>query len=158
MLVDMGIVKRIHDMDCIAVDGAYTQHIGALLEKEDGLDIKNFAFPIRKKRSQPLHPEEATFNAAFGGFRSMVENTFADFMRTFFKHNNLWMDSSFDYPREKKLIPELTETYTVQHKLERGAELLKLQEEFLGMDVSDDDEGMGDVRQVLTAVEIPMNK
>ncbi|KAF9271222.1 hypothetical protein BGZ68_004007, partial [Mortierella alpina] len=162
MLVEMGIGKRIAEMDCIAVDGGYTQHIGAVLEKDEGLEARNFAFPIRKKRMQPLHPEEATFNATFGSFRSMVENTFADLGRTFAKHNNkepiritakkeynlmlrlcllllnvrnfakatdmeilphhrAWMEPDFDYPTEKKLIPELTETYSVQHKLESGA-------------------------------------
>ncbi|KAI1287725.1 hypothetical protein EDD11_010306 [Mortierella claussenii] len=88
MLVEIGIFKRIHEMDCVAVNGGYTQHIGALLEREEELDAKNFAFPIRKKRLQPLHQEEATFNASFGGFRSMVENTFTDLSRTFSKHNN----------------------------------------------------------------------
>jgi hypothetical protein len=198
MLVDMGIAKQIHEMDCIAVDGGYTLHIGALLEKEDELDMKNFAFPIRKKRLQPLHQEEATFNASFGGFRSMVENTFGDLMRTFSKHNNrepvriagkkefnltlrlclllmnvrnfataasievlphhqAWTAEGFDYPTEKKLIPELTETYTVQHKLESGAELLKLQKDFLSMDISDDDDGvMSNVHEVFVAVEIPI--
>ncbi|KAI1286531.1 hypothetical protein EDD11_000330 [Mortierella claussenii] len=199
MLVEMGIFKRIHEMDCVAVDGGYTQHIGALLEKEEELDAKNFAFPIRKKRMQPLHQEEATFNASFGGFRSMVENTFADLGRTFSKHNNrepvrvtskkefnlslrlcllllnvrnfatataievlphhrAWVEPGFDYPREKKLIPELTETYTVQHKLESGSQLLKLQEEFLGLELSDDDEGMREPREVVVAVEIPKKK
>ncbi|KAF9537260.1 hypothetical protein EC957_008586 [Mortierella hygrophila] len=144
---------------------------------------------------QPLHPEESTFNATFGGFRSMVENTFGDLGRTFTKFNNrepvrvtakkefnislrlclllmnirnfasalniemlphhrAWMEPDFDYPSEKKLIPELTETYTVQTKLESGAELLKLQEAFLGMELLDDDEE----REVLLAVEIPMAK
>lgn len=195
MLVEMGIVKRIHEMDCVAMDGGYSQHIGALLEKEDGLDVKNFAFPIRKKRMQPLHPEESTFHATFGGFRSMVENTFGDLGRTCTKFNNrepvqvatkkefnvslrlclllmnirnfssainveilphhrAWMEPDFDYPSEKKLIPELTETYTVQTKLESGAELLKLQEAFLGMELSDDDER----REIVLAVEIPKGR
>jgi hypothetical protein len=198
MLVEMGIVDRIHEMDCIAVDGGYTQYIGALLEKEDRLSARNFAFPIRKKRLQPLQQEEATFNSAFGGFRSMVENTFGDLMRTFSKHNNrepvrinskkefnlslrlclllmnvrnfalahgietlphhrAWMEPGFDYPMEKKLIPELTETYTVQHKLESGVELLKLQEAFLGVELSDEDENM-DERQQLVAVVLPIAK
>ena len=78
-------------------------------------------------------------------------------------HHHAWMEPEFDYPMEKKLIPELTETYSVQQKLESGAELLKLQEEFLVVDLSDDDEGMGEasnnnVREVLVAVEIPKRK
>ncbi|KAI1286020.1 hypothetical protein EDD11_000622, partial [Mortierella claussenii] len=158
-------------------------HIGAVLEKENKLDLKNFAFPIRKKRLQPLHLEEATFNATFGSFRSMIENTFGDLGKTFSKHNNkepirvtakreytfilrlclllmnvrnfanaldievlphhrAWMEPGADYPTEKKLIPDLTETYTVQHKLESGDQLRKLQEAFLAADLSDGDEGM----------------
>ena len=65
------------------------------------------------------------------------------------------MDEGFDYPKEKILTPELTETCTVQHKLESGRELLKLQEAFLGMELSEDDEGMSNGREVLVAVEIP---
>src|SRR5207248_509807 len=102
------------------------------------------------------------------------ENTFADLMRTFSKHNNrepvrvsgkeefnltfrlclllmnirnfakaasievlpchsAWMEPGFDYQKEKTLTPASTETYTVQQKLESGAELLKLQQEFLGV-------------------------
>lgn len=46
MLLKMGIGKRVHQMDCIALDGGYTQYIGDLLEKEkDHWDCK-FCFPI----------------------------------------------------------------------------------------------------------------
>ena len=58
-------------------------------------------------------------------------------------HHRAWMNEGVDYPREKQLVPELTQTVTVQNKLENGRELLRLQEEFLGLDVvSDDDEQM----------------
>ena len=65
-------------MDCIGLDGGYPQHIPKLLEKEDTLDIRNFCFPIRKRNGKPLDEDEATFNTLFGGFRSMVENTFGE--------------------------------------------------------------------------------
>lgn len=176
----MGLGKKIHEMDCVAVDGGYTQHIGDLVEKEK-LEEHNFCFPIRKKRLQPLHEEESDFNAMFGGFRSMSEATFGDLMKTFTKFNNKeilrtackkefnlafrlcllllnicnfvhalditelphhreWMDEGADYPREKQLVPERTQTATVQNKLENGRNLLKLQETFLGMDMEDDSE------------------
>ena len=48
-------------------------------------------------------------------------------------------DEGADYPREKQLVPELTQTVTVQNKLENGLELLRLQETFLGSDDDDDD-------------------
>ena len=180
MLLEMGLGKKIHEMDCIAVDGGYTLHIGDIVEKEK-LDEHNFCFPIRKKRLQPLHEEESSFNAMFGGFRSMSEATFGDLMKTFTKFNNKeivrtqckkefnlafrlcllllnihnfvhaldiieqphhrdWMSEGADYPREKQLAPERTQTATVQNKLENGRDLQRLQETFLGMDIGSDDE------------------
>jgi hypothetical protein len=58
-------------------------------------------------------------------------------------HHRGWMEEGVDYPRERQLVPELTQTVTVQNKLENGLELQRLQENFLGLDVaSDDDEQM----------------
>ena len=183
MLQEMSIGKKIDSMDCIAVDGGYTQYIPDLVEKEN-LDERNFCFPIRKKRLQELHEEESNFNAIFGGFRSTSEATFGDLMKTFAKFNNkeivrtgskkefnlafrlcllllnvrnfaramdieelphhrAWMNEGVDYPRERQLVPELTQTVTVQNKLENGLELQRLQENFLGLGVaSDEDERM----------------
>ena len=55
-------------------------------------------------------------------------------------HHRAWMDEGMDYPREKQLVPELTQTVTVQNKLENGLELQRLQEDFLGLDVASDDD------------------
>ncbi|KAI9242444.1 MAG: hypothetical protein BYD32DRAFT_362771 [Podila humilis] len=159
--VDKGIAFLyyfIKDVDCIGLDGGYPQHLGAILEQDDELTLKNFCFPIRKKRLQPLHMDEANFNSMFGAFRSMVENTFSELGTAFNKHNNkdpirvdskkefnmnlrlcllllnvkkftdmlniqpsphhlAWKDEGFDYPTDKKLIPDVTETYTVLNKL-----------------------------------------
>ena len=181
MLLEMGIGKKVHSMDCIALDGGYTQYLGDLMEKEKDLKECNFCFPIRKKRQQPLHDDEANFNAMFGGFRSTSEEIFGDLGKTFAKFNNKeivrtaskrefnlalrlclllmnvrnfvralsieesphhsdWMKEGVDYPRERQLAPELTKVVTVQNKLENGLELLRLQEEFLGLDVEDNDD------------------
>lgn len=182
MLVGMNIASKVDSRaDCIALDGGYSQHIGVIVEEQDDLELKNFCFPIRKKRLQPLHPDEANFNSMFGGYRSMVENTFSELGTAFNKHNNkdpirvdkkkefnlnirlclllvnikkfvhmlaieelphhqAWTADGFDYPMDKKLIPDLTETYTVQNKLEYGVEMLKMQEEFLNMEM-DESEG-----------------
>ena len=48
MLQEMGIGKRMHEMDCIALDGRYTQYIGDIVDKEK-LEEHNFCFPICKK-------------------------------------------------------------------------------------------------------------
>jgi DDE superfamily endonuclease len=88
MLVAMKIGNKIQEVDCIGLDGGYTQHIGKILEQDHQLTLMNFCFPIHKKRLQPLHAEEANFNRMFGAFRSMVENTFSELGTAFNKHNN----------------------------------------------------------------------
>jgi hypothetical protein len=204
MLVAMNIGNKIQEVDCIGLDGGYTQHIGKILEQDHQLTLMNFCFPIHKKRLQPLHAEEANFNSMFGAFRSMVENTFSELGTAFNKHNNKdpirvnskkafnlnlrlcllllnikkfvnilqiqelphhrsWMEDGFDYPTDKKIIPDLTETYTVQNKLEYGDEMLKVQEAFLSMDMDESgDENVVDVpgnkRLLLESVEIPARK
>ncbi|KAF9111524.1 hypothetical protein BGW39_004333, partial [Mortierella sp. 14UC] len=55
-------------------------------------------------------------------------------------HHDDWMKEGVDYPQERQLVPELTEVVTVQNKLENGMELLRLQEEFLGLDDNDDED------------------
>ncbi|KAG0195478.1 hypothetical protein BGX28_001301 [Mortierella sp. GBA30] len=57
-------------------------------------------------------------------------------------HHRAWMNDGVDYPREKRVMPELTEVVTVQNKLENGLELLELQKKFLGMEVVSDNEEM----------------
>jgi hypothetical protein len=61
MLLEMGLGKRMHEMDCMALDGRYTQYIRDLVDKEKQEEC-NFCFPICKKRLQPLHDEESNFN------------------------------------------------------------------------------------------------
>lgn len=87
MILEMGIGKTVHGMDCITLDGGYIQDIDDLLEKKKDLSNCNFCFPIRKKKQQPLHGDEANFNTMFGGFRSTSEATFGDLGKTF-KFNN----------------------------------------------------------------------
>ena len=76
-----------YKIDCLALDGGYTQYIGDIVDKEK-LEEHNFCFPIRKKWLQLLQEEESNFNAMFGGFRSMSEATFGDLMKIFAKFKN----------------------------------------------------------------------
>ena len=55
--------------------------MGDIVDKET-LEERNFCFPIRKKRLQPLQEQVSNFNAMFGGFRSMSEATFGDLIKT----------------------------------------------------------------------------
>jgi len=173
MLVEMEIGNKMQEVDCVGLDGGYTQHIGNVLEKDSPLTLANFCFPIRKKRLQPLHPEEAEFNTKFGSFRSMVESTFSELGTAFNKHNNkdpirvvfaafkhkklcrLGQDSRTKIitTSRSKIIPDLTEAYTVQNKLEYGDVMLKIQEQFLGIGVEGDDDESNCTLHVFVALD-----
>jgi hypothetical protein len=76
-------------------------------------------------------------------------------------HHLAWKDEGFDYPTDKKLIPDVTETYTVLNKLEYGHEMLQAQEAFLGMDIAEDDEMEevhGNSHTIVECVQIPRRR
>ena len=87
LLVSMKIQKHIHLLDCIAVDGGYTQYIKKVVEDTE-LSKKNFCYPIRKSRGKDLAQDEANYNKIFGSFRSQIEAEFGELGAIFEKHNN----------------------------------------------------------------------
>jgi DDE superfamily endonuclease len=105
MLVGMKIYKHIHELDCIALDGGYTQYIKKIVE-DTSMSKKNFCYPIRKSRGKDLAQAEANYNKIFGSFRSQIEAEFGDLGATFEKHNN----------RKPVLVTKI-ETYNLQLRL-----------------------------------------
>lgn len=105
MLLGMKIHKHIHPLDCIAVDGGYTQYINKLAEDND-MTKGNFCYPIRKHRGKDLKPDEANYNKIFGSFRSQMEATFGELGTVFEKHNN-----------RTPVIVSKVETYNLQLQL-----------------------------------------
>jgi hypothetical protein len=87
MLLGMKMHKKMHSVDCMALDGGYTQYLKKLVEVNE-LSLCNFAYPCRKKRNQEQTEKEKTYNKTFGSFRSQMESLFADLGKTFEKHNN----------------------------------------------------------------------
>ncbi|KAI9241985.1 MAG: hypothetical protein BYD32DRAFT_360435, partial [Podila humilis] len=79
--------KHIHQLDCIAVDGGYTQYIKKVVEDTD-LSKKNFCYPICKSCGKDLAQDEANYNKIFGSFWSQIEATFGELGAIFEKHNN----------------------------------------------------------------------
>ncbi|KAI9238892.1 MAG: hypothetical protein BYD32DRAFT_359835, partial [Podila humilis] len=77
MLVSMKIQKHIHLLDCIAVDGGYTQYIKKVVEDTE-LSKKNFCYPIRKSHGKDLAQDEANYNKIFGSFHSQIEAEFGE--------------------------------------------------------------------------------
>ncbi|KAG0008230.1 hypothetical protein BGZ82_004801, partial [Podila clonocystis] len=106
MLLTMKIDKRVHSMDCIAVDGGYTQFLKKLVEDSDTLSLRNFAHPYRKKKNHDLTEEESFYNCTFGSFRSQMESLFGDLGATFEKHNN-----------RAPVLVDKKQTYNLQLKL-----------------------------------------
>jgi hypothetical protein len=105
MLVDMKMHNKMHDLDCMALDGGYPQYIQALMEGTD-LGISNFAYPIRKRKLKELTQEESNYNGMFGSFRSQMESLFGDLGHAFEIHNN-----------SKPVLVEKRQTYNLQMRL-----------------------------------------
>ncbi|KAF9975351.1 hypothetical protein BGZ75_000560 [Mortierella antarctica] len=106
MLLAMKMDKKMHTMDCIAVDGGYPQFLRRLVDESDTLSLRNFAHPYRKKRNVELTEEESLYNSTFGSFRSQMESLFGDLGCTFEKHNN-----------RAPVLVDKKQTYNLQLKL-----------------------------------------
>lgn len=105
MLLAMKIDKRMHSMDCMALDGGYTQFLPKMVE-DSTLCLQNFTHPYRKKRNHELTVDETLYNKTFGSFRSQMESLFADLGSTFEKHNN-----------RAPVMVDKKQTYNLQLKL-----------------------------------------
>jgi hypothetical protein len=106
MLLGMKLHKHIHPLDCIAVDGGYTQYIKKLMDENNDISKRNFCYPIRKHRGKELSKDELSYNKTFGSFRSQIEAVFGDLGTTFAKHNN----------RQPVLVTKV-DTYNMQLQL-----------------------------------------
>ena len=87
MFVEMNIQKRMHKVDCLAVDGGYTLFIDQAIANTH-LNDANFCYPIRKAKGVELTETETKYNDVFGSFRSKIESTFAEIGTTFERLNN----------------------------------------------------------------------
>jgi hypothetical protein len=183
MLLTMKLDKRVHALDCIAVDGGYPQFLKRLVDDSDTLTLQNFAHPYRKKKNMELTEDEALYNSTFGSFRSQMESLFADLGSTFEKHNNrapvlvdkkqtynlqlklsllllnkkkmvalrkiptepihtAWLREGFEYPTSENDVEQPMEYVDVDALMVDGNTMAKLQEEFLGLELDDDDTPM----------------
>ncbi|KAF9544602.1 hypothetical protein EC957_011817 [Mortierella hygrophila] len=88
MLLRMGIQNKIHELDCVALDGGYNLFIGKLLDSADELQYENFCYPIRKMRGIALTEEEIAYNEIFGSFRSRIQDYFGEMQSTFIKFSH----------------------------------------------------------------------
>src|SRR5207248_7738410 len=58
MFVQMKMETKIHELDCIALDGAYNLFINQVVEANDSISVRNFCCPIRKLRGIDLSDVE----------------------------------------------------------------------------------------------------
>ncbi|KAF9344595.1 hypothetical protein BGX26_004143, partial [Mortierella sp. AD094] len=106
MLLAMKLDKRIHTMDCVALDGGYAQFLKKFVDESDNLTMLNFAHPFRKKKHHKLSEAESHYNATFSSFRSQMEALFGDLGSTFQRHNN-----------RTPVLVDKKQTYNLQLKL-----------------------------------------
>jgi len=112
MFTKIKLEKYIHKLDCIGLDGGYTQHINQLVESCD-LNLENFCHLVRKSRGIDLSSDETKYNKIFGSFRSKIESVFGELGSTFEKFNNQSVIRTSD-----------SENFNLQFKL--GALLLNI--------------------------------
>ncbi|KAG0009619.1 hypothetical protein BGZ81_003285 [Podila clonocystis] len=105
MLVGMKVDHHIHELDCIAINGGYTQYIKKMTE-DTSMTKKNFCFPIRKSHGKDLAKDEANYNNIFGSFRSQMEDEFGKLGTIFELHNN-----------HKPVLVTKVDTYNLQLRL-----------------------------------------
>jgi hypothetical protein len=99
-----------HYGDCLAFDGIYSNCVDAVIEKYNNikfnLSYENFCYPIRYNDKNKYTKDEIEFNKQFSGFKSRIENFFANLGRIF---------SRFD-PKRKIRVTDC-EIYNLQLKL-----------------------------------------
>ncbi|KAG0309145.1 hypothetical protein BGZ98_004891, partial [Dissophora globulifera] len=88
MLSRMAIEKKIDQLDCVAFDGGYTQHLAGIINSSELLTPKNFSSPICKPRGIELTDAEKRHNEIFGSFWSTIESYFGDMQTTFSKFSH----------------------------------------------------------------------
>ncbi|KAF9177161.1 hypothetical protein BGZ51_008865 [Haplosporangium sp. Z 767] len=106
MLLRIGIQSKIHELDCIALDGGYNLYISQLLDSSNMLQYENFCYPIHKTHEIALTQEEKSSNDIFGSFRSRIESHFGEMQSTF---------TMFSHTVVNKAAEK--ETFGVQYKL-----------------------------------------
>ncbi|KAI8394345.1 uncharacterized protein BYT42DRAFT_487345, partial [Radiomyces spectabilis] len=74
----MKLENKLHELDCIALDGGYTLFLNSIINESNTLTWKNFIVPIRKEKNKELSDIEKNYNNIFGGFRSKIETIFAN--------------------------------------------------------------------------------
>ncbi|KAG0000567.1 hypothetical protein BGZ80_006342, partial [Entomortierella chlamydospora] len=88
MLSKMAIERKIHNLDCIALDGGYTQYIKGVITSSGILKSSNFCCPVRKEKGIDLTEREKKYNEVLGSFRSRIESYFGDMQTTFTKFSH----------------------------------------------------------------------
>jgi hypothetical protein len=73
--------------DCLCFDGLYENSLKEVIQKYNNaglrINIDNFCFPIRYYNKKVDKPDEIKYNNEISGFRSRIENYFADISKTF---------------------------------------------------------------------------
>jgi hypothetical protein len=88
MFTNMNINNKLHQLDCLALDGGYSQFVQQIIDKSSTFNIKNFVYPFRKPKNNTINSEENRYNSIFGSFRSKIEGIFSDLGNVFERLNN----------------------------------------------------------------------
>ncbi|KAI8596263.1 hypothetical protein EDD21DRAFT_422650 [Dissophora ornata] len=149
MLSRMAIDKKIHQLDCLALDGGYTLNLEGMIAASDTLTSANFCYPIRKRKGIELTEEESRYNAVFGSFRSKyklcclllnIKRMVVLRNITTEQHHSFWLQDHFDFPDgEENTLDMQAAVPSFKAKANDAKSIYRLQENFLQLAVSGHD-------------------
>ncbi|ORZ12942.1 hypothetical protein BCR41DRAFT_307541 [Lobosporangium transversale] len=163
----MAIEKKIDRLDCITLDGGYSQFLHGIIEHSDQLESTNFCCPVRKTRGIAFTDQEKKYNEmSIFSLQFKLCCLLLNIKRmvalrniTIEPHHSFWMQENFDYPDGTEAnisqIPTAP-SYVVEIKDARS--MYQLQDAFLNLGITttsnvDNDHEMGD-SNIETAYEI----
>ncbi|KAF9993319.1 hypothetical protein BGZ80_010560 [Entomortierella chlamydospora] len=139
MLSRMSVERKIHHLDCIALDGGYTQYLHGIIEGSDQIKSPNFCCPVRKTRVVNRVSEKSTFSLQFKLCCLLlnIKRMVASRNITTELHHGFWMQEEFEYPDGVDTSTTQTPTspsYAVKVKDARS--IFRLQDEFLNLSLA----------------------
>ncbi|KAI8596268.1 hypothetical protein EDD21DRAFT_419832 [Dissophora ornata] len=72
------IERKIHNLDCITLNGGYTQSLGGTFPSSEQLKSANSSYPARKRKGTDLVGEKSWYDAIIGSLKSKFKGYFAE--------------------------------------------------------------------------------
>ncbi|KAF9356558.1 hypothetical protein BGX26_005127 [Mortierella sp. AD094] len=144
MLLAMKLDKKMHAMDCVTVDGGYTQFLKKLVD-ETVSDLKWRLSLV----TLALFSRDTTIARQYWWIKSK---------RTIYSSSLSWKQEVFEYPCEEgDVVEQLLDHLPLDNIMKSGKSMSQLQQDFLAMQLGDEDVTMDapEGQSASIVIEIP---